>query len=377
MTNGSWHLINRYPVPAPRWSLLLAPSGEVVDSLARYRLRRCVELPGWGCLVVVYRGIRAGVIAVTDPTHWWPITPEGDLASWRIGHVDGITCELIQVGIDGTTTTAIWSPDTGLRHATDSSAGAEPAWDASLVSWDAPGGRLEGMLATPHGKGPWPLVVYLHPGPWFGISAGDQGDAAYWTQRSVALFQPDYAGSGILGEEMMWKPLRGVGMPEHDLDADGILAGVQMLNHTGIADPNRVYVYGFSAGGYLTNRIITRPHPFAAAASWEGAVDPRRVPEDSRHIQIFWRGCTPEEDPELWAAAAPVTHAARVSVPVTIIAGRAPREPILLEVQRSWHRALQATGAEVDIHEFDGEGHVFGADAHRAALNILSNNWHL
>lgn len=251
------------------------------------------------------------------------------------------------------------------------------AWDASLVSWQAPGGQLEGMLATPHGTGPWPLVVYLHPSPWFGISADDQGDAAYWTQRSVALFQPDYAGIGILGEEMMWEPLRGIGMPDRDLDADGVLAGVQMLIKTGIADPHCVYVYGFSAGGYLTNRIITRPHPFAAAASWEGAVDPRSAPEDSRPFQIFWRGCTPEEDPDLWAAAAPVTHPARVQVPVTILAVRAPREPVLLEVQRSWHRALQAAGVDVDIHEFEGEGHLFGADAHRAALNILANNWQL
>ncbi len=250
VAGGVWHLVNRYPVPAPRWNLLVDPDGNTVSSLGGLRLRRCVDLPDWGCLVVVYRGIREGVIAVTSSTSWWPVTPDGDVASWRIGRVDGTSCELIRIDVDGSTTTATWSPDSGLHHIADPD--AECAWEASLVSWDAPGGQLEGMLATPHGTGPWPLVVYLHPSPWFGISAGDQGDAAYWTRRSVALFQPDYAGSGILGEEMMWEPLRGIGMPERDLDADGVLAGVHTLIHTGIADPRRLYVYGFSAGGYLT-----------------------------------------------------------------------------------------------------------------------------
>lgn len=374
----TWHLVNRYPVPAPRWNLLLDPDGNVVDGLAGLRLRRCVDFPGWGCLVVVYCGIRVGVIAVTSPTTWWPVTPEDDRASWRVGDVDGTSCELTRVGLDGTTTTATWSPDTGLCTLdADAEPGTSHAWNASLVSWEAPGGQLEGMLSIPPGTGPWPLVVYLHPSPWFGLSAGDQGDSAYWTRRSVALFQPDYAGSGILGEKMMWEPLRGIGMPDRDLDADGVLAGVQTLIQSGVVDPHRLFLYGFSAGGYLTNRIVTRPHPFAAAASWEGAPDPRRVPADSLQIQVFWRGCTLEEDPELWAAAAPVTHAARVNVPVTILAGGAPREPVLLEVQRSWYQALQAAGVEVDIHEFEGEGHVFGAETHRTALNILASNWQL
>jgi hypothetical protein len=78
----------------------------------------------------------------------------------------------------------------------------------------------------------------------------------------------DHAGSGILGEEMMWEPLRSVGMPDRDLEADGVIEGAQHLVRAGVADADRLYIYGFSAGGYLVNRIVTRPHPFAAAA-WE------------------------------------------------------------------------------------------------------------
>lgn len=377
MAEKGWHLVNRYPVPAPRWYLLVGPDGETVSSLERYRLRRCVELPGWGCLVMVYDGIRLGVIAVVSPTCWWPITPEGDTASWQIGTVEGTSCELIRHGIDGTITTARWSPETGLSSVGGAEVSSADPWDASVVSWEGPGGRLEGMLAAPHGVGPWPLVVYLHGGPWFGLDIADHGDAGYWTQRSAALFRPEYAGSGILGEDMMWEPLRGIGMPDRDLDADGVLAGVDALVKSGVADPDRIYLYGFSAGGYLANRIITRPHPFAAAASWEGAADPRRVPEDSLPIQQYWRGCSPESDPDLWAAAAPITHAARVNVPVTLLAGAAPRDPVILEVQRSWHQALQAAGVNSDLYEFDGQGHVFDPEAHRAALDILATDWQL
>lgn len=131
MTNDGWHLVNRYPVPAPRWYLLVTPDGKTVESLEPYRLRKCVDLPGWGCLVTVYTGMKLGVIAVTSSDAWWPITPPGDIASWRIGAVDGTTCELIRHGLDGTRTAATWSPETGLNYVPDPDPPRLP-WNASL-----------------------------------------------------------------------------------------------------------------------------------------------------------------------------------------------------------------------------------------------------
>ena len=68
--------------------------------------------------------------------------------------------------------------------------------------------------------------------------------------------------------------------------ADGVIEGVQHLVRAGVADGDRLYLYGFSAGGYLVNRIVTRPHPFAAAACWDAPADLRAFTGLTRDIQI-------------------------------------------------------------------------------------------
>jgi dipeptidyl aminopeptidase/acylaminoacyl peptidase len=222
--------------------------------------------------------------------------------------------------------------------------------------------------------GPFPLVVYLHGSPWFGLEVGAQGDSAFWTSRGAALLQSGYAASGILGEDMMWEPLRSVGMPERDLDADGVIDGVEQLVRTGVADVDRVYAYGFSAGAYLVNRMVTRRHPFAAAACWDGPADVRAFTGETREIQIFFRGCTPEECPERWEGASPASRPEAVTIPFMIIsAGRSA----IREDAAAWHAALTRAGADSTLHVFPDEDHVFGPEAHHSALVRLAEAWQL
>ncbi len=352
--------------------------GEVVESLRGERVRQVIDVPGWGCLVVLFRGLRVGVLAVTDGGDIFPITPEDDEASWSVdlGDRPGVL-ELTRTGLDGTRRKAGWEPGAPLRwdRPTESSAG-EPVHPSPIkrVSWETQGGRLEGLLATPDGAGPFPLVVYLHGSPWFGLEVGAQGDSAFWTSRGAALLQSSYAGSGILGEELMWEPLRSVGMPERDLDADGVLDGVEHLVRTGVADPDHVYVYGFSAGGYLVNRMITRAHPFAAAGCWDGPADVRRFTGETREIQIFFRGCTPEECPDRWDGASPAGRPEAVTIPITIIsAGRSN----IREDSALWHDALTRAGVDSTLYVYPDEDHVFGPESHQSALIRLAEAWRL
>lgn len=233
---------------------------------------------------------------------------------------------------------------------------------------------MEGLLSVPDGEGPFPLVVFLHGSPWFGLRVGDTGDSAFWTSRGVAFLQSSYAGSGILGEAMMWEPLRGVGMPGRDLDADGVLAGVTHLVDSGIADCALTYVYGFSAGGYLVDRIITRPHPFVAAASWEATADVRGFSGETHDLQVFFRGCSPVECSERWDAASPITRPETVRVPVTLLS--AGRSNLPAEMA-AWHAALTSAGAESKLWVYPDEDHVFTAPAHQSALNRIAQAWDL
>jgi len=68
---------------------------------------------------------------------------------------------------------------------------------------DQRGAELEGVLATPPGYGPWPLVVDLHGGPVNGLRAGRQPDLERWCVHGFAAFAPDYRGRGIAGAGAM------------------------------------------------------------------------------------------------------------------------------------------------------------------------------
>jgi dipeptidyl aminopeptidase/acylaminoacyl peptidase len=374
-----WTRRNAYPHVAPPWFLAADRTGSVIESLRHCRFGALTDVPGYGCLVAVFRGLRVGLLAVTDEGATFPVTPTDDEASWSVqtgGETDGLT--LIRTALDGSRSTASWTPTGGLTWPPLAEATVDPApQDLAIrrISWPAPGGTLEGLIATPNGEGPFPLVVYLHGGPWFGLRVGDVGDTAFWTGRGAAYLQSDYAGSGILGEAMMWEPLRAVGMPDRDLDADGVLAGVAALVAAGVADPDRLYVYGFSAGGYLVNRIITRPHPFAAAASWESTADVRIFDGETHQLQVFFRGCAPSDCPQRWDAASPITRPEKVNVPFTIIGGGGPTTH--RAASTAWNRALTEIGVPNDLHIYSDEEHVFTQQAHQSVLAVLAAGWNL
>lgn len=52
---------------------------------------------------------------------------------------------------------------------------------------------------------------------------------------------------------------------------DNVLTGVDFLVEKGIADPDRLRTLGWSAGGHMTNWLITQTDRFNAASSGAGA----------------------------------------------------------------------------------------------------------
>jgi dipeptidyl aminopeptidase/acylaminoacyl peptidase len=167
--------------------------------------------------------------------------------------------------------------------------------------WRGPDGALEGILGTPAtGGAPWPLVVDLHAGPWGGLAAGDPDHLDHlrgWCQHGFAAFAPEFRGSGILGRDPMLAALEGEGLPDDDREAHDVLSGVQSLLAGGLAEPERLFLFGHSYGADLVNRILTIDHRFAAAVCWEGVADLRLLDrlQGGSAAQRAWRGGSPQQ----------------------------------------------------------------------------------
>src|SRR5512142_3571352 len=74
-----------------------------------------------------------------------------------------------------------------------------------------------------------------------------------------------------------------------------VLAGVDYLVARGIADPERLVAMGWSAGGHMTDKLITFTDRFKAASSGAGAADWLSMvsQSDVRTHRYNWFGGSP------------------------------------------------------------------------------------
>jgi dipeptidyl aminopeptidase/acylaminoacyl peptidase len=340
--------------------------------------------PSWAAdgsslVLTAVKGIRLGVVAV-DPAsgrwRWWALEPA---ASYRPPAMAAAGGEVVAVRqpLDGQpAVVAVRGRHRRVLQPLGEPAAGHGRW--RVHTWQGPDGPLEGILGTPAtGSAPWPLVVDLHPGPQGGLVAGDPDHLTHlgaWCTHGLAAFAPDFRGSGILGRDAMLAALRGDGLPDDDREAQDVLSGVESLLAAGLADPQRLFLFGHSYGAYLLNRILTVEHRFAAAVCWEGVADLRLLDalQGGSAAQRAWRGGTPSEVPERWAAASPVTRAEPVRTPLLLIYGQhgiGPAHGV------AWAAALRDHGVPCELVLYHGEGHLFSRPENKADMVTRAAAW--
>ena len=161
--------------------------------------------------------------------------------------------------------------------------------------------------------------------------------------RGYAVFKPNYRGSTGYGDEFLRDM---VGHYFHQAHLD-VMAGVDTLIERGIADGDRMAKMGWSAGGHMTNKIITHTGRFKAASSGAGAVNWISMygQSDVRFPRTPWFGGTPwqEDAPiDVYWGNSPLKDIYRVTTPTIVIVGENDvRVPAPQSVEL--YRALRTT----------------------------------
>ncbi len=142
----------------------------------------------------------------------------------------------------------------------------------------ADGTTLYGALYRPEGKGPHPMLVAVYGGPHaqtvldaWGLTVDLR--AQYLAQQGYLVLKLDNRGMAGRGLEFEAHLHRQMGTIEVDDQA----AAVQQLADEGLIDVERVGVYGWSYGGYMTvMSMLRRPDLFkvgvsgAPVSDWDG-----------------------------------------------------------------------------------------------------------
>jgi dipeptidyl aminopeptidase/acylaminoacyl peptidase len=242
------------------------------------------------------------------------------------------------------------------------------------VSWKSGDGTtIEGLLFYPidYVAGTrYPLVVQMHGGPSESdkFGAGPGLLLSYFpvlTGKGYAVFRPNYRGSTGYGN-VFYRDVVGGYFRNMHLD---VLAGVDSLIKQGIADPDKLVMMGWSAGGHLTNKLITVTTRFKAASAGAGVADwtSMYAQSDTRANRTLWFGGTP------WQKNAPIAmfwnnsplkDAANAKTPTLFFVGESDgRVPLAQSIEM--YRALKSNGVPTHLYVAPREGHLWAELRHQ------------
>ena len=227
------------------------------------------------------------------------------------------------------------------------------------LRWTSSDGlAIEGVLTLPKGDAPFPLVLDVHGGPIGNVDDRYPSTLdALLLSRGFAILQPNPRGSTGHGQDFASRVVGDMG----GLDVDDVLTGVDAAVEAGLADPDRLVLTGGSYGGFMAAWIPTRDGRFKASVSISPVTDwwSERFDSSLGAWVGDFLGGQPHEVPGEYTGRSPVLHAATVTTPILLTAGRHDRAtPVGQAVE--CYRALREHGVPAEVVIYPQEGHGVG-----------------
>ena len=232
------------------------------------------------------------------------------------------------------------------------------------IKYTARDGRtIHGYLTIPkdsNGKN-LPVVVHPHGGPWARDNWGYNSQIQFLANRGFAVFQMNFRGSTGYGREFWEISFKEWGKSMQD----DITDGVKWLINKGIADEDRIAIYGASYGGYATLAGLTfTPELYACGVDYVGVSNIFTLLETlppywelGRQMMYEMIG-NPETEKDLLEAASPIFHVENIKVPLFVAQGA--NDPRVKQAESDQIvEAIKSRGVEVPYMLKEDEGHGF------------------
>jgi len=282
---------------------------------------------------------------------------DNDDRKWLVGYVKDAAADTYYL-YDRKTRTAeflfVNNPDLDKYH-------LAPMEPISFNSRD--GLIIHGYLTCPPETEPdrLPLVLYVHGGPWYRDSWGYDAYAQWLANRGYACLQVNYRGSTGYGKDFLNAGNREWAGKMHD----DLVDAVDWAVNKGLADPDRLAIYGGSYGGYaaLVGATFT-PDLFRCAID---VVGPSNLLTFIESIPPYWSALKttlhkrighPETDREFLQSRSPLFHIDNIKIPLLI--GQGANDPRVKKAESEQIvAALKEKGLDYEYIIFEDEGHGF------------------
>ena len=228
---------------------------------------------------------------------------------------------------------------------------------------------IEGYLTRPQGTsdGPSPMVLNVHGGPWVRDGWGYDPEAQWFANRGYACLQVNYRGSTGYGKSFLNAGDKEWGGRMHDDLVDAVGWAVD----EGVADPERVAIFGGSYGGYaaLAGATFT-PDLFRCAVD---IVGPSSLITLINSIPPYWKPLlatfhervgNPETEEDFLKSRSPLFYVDRVRIPMLIAQGA--NDPRVKQAEsEQFVAAMKEKGIDHEYLLFEDEGHGFARPENR------------
>ena len=228
---------------------------------------------------------------------------------------------------------------------------------------------INGYLTLPAGVDPvkLPVIINPHGGPWVRDNWGYNSEVQLLASRGYAVLQMNYRGSTGYGRQFWECSFKEWGRKMQDDITDGVF----WLIEQGVADPERIAIYGGSYGGYATLAgVAFTPDIYACAIDYVGVSN---LFTFMNTIPPYWKPYldmmyemvgNPEKDKDRMYQTSPVFHTEKIKCPLFVVQGaNDPR--VNIDESDQIVSALRRRGVDVLYMVKYDEGHGFHNEENR------------
>ncbi len=197
---------------------------------------------------------------------------------------------------------------------------ADQLADVRYLTYEGRDGRMiPAYITVPNSEPPYPLVVMPHGGPF----VGEVVDYDEWGQmlanNGYLVLQPQYRGSRNYGMEHYRSAFIDGGQGGYKMQDDKDDGALHLVEE-GLADRNRIAMYGWSYGGYAALVAAARDPQIYQCVIAGAAVTDRN--QQLNYYRFLLEGAPGIEQIRMWDdSISPIKEVSKVNVPLLLIHG--------------------------------------------------------
>ncbi|TRX52732.1 alpha/beta hydrolase family protein [Thalassomonas sp. M1454] len=222
--------------------------------------------------------------------------------------------------------------------------------------------EIRGYLTLPKGKSKnLPLVQVVHGGP-YGVTDdwGYDGEAQFFANKGYAVMQVNYRGSGGRGNRFHYDHYLKMGKEMQDDLTDAVHWAIK----EGIADKEKICIYGASYGGYAALMgVVKEPDLYKCAVPYVGVYDiaiqkdksdTRLYDAGRRFLERAWNAY----DEEFVKERSPIYHLDKLKAALFFVHGAVDRR-VPIEQYEAVSKKLDEMGYPYESLIEEDEAHGF------------------